>query len=66
LQQSELTNPDTDSVRQLQDEYNRKLSTYDANHPDMYRVAYSDGSLSDMVNLTRARDAAKTKVEDRS
>ncbi len=35
LQQSEATNPDADSVRQLQEEYNRKLATYDVNHPDM-------------------------------
>jgi hypothetical protein len=26
----------------------------------MYRVRRSDGSLTDMVNLTRARDAART------
>lgn len=35
LQQSQATNPDADSVRQLQEEYSRKLSTYDVNHPDM-------------------------------
>jgi uncharacterized protein involved in exopolysaccharide biosynthesis len=35
LQQNQAVNPDSDTLRQLQDEYNRKLSTYDANHPDM-------------------------------
>jgi polysaccharide biosynthesis transport protein len=35
LQQSQAVNPDNDTLRQLQDEYNRKLATYDANHPDM-------------------------------
>ena len=30
----------------------------DARWPGMWRVQLSDGSLSDMVNLTRARDAA--------
>ena len=29
----------------------------DAKHPGMYRVRLPDGSLSDMVNLTRAKDA---------
>ena len=29
----------------------------DANWPGMYRVRLSDGSLSDMVNLTRAKEA---------
>jgi hypothetical protein len=28
--------------------------------PKMYRVRKPDGSLTDMVNLTRARDAART------
>lgn len=31
---------------------------HDAVYPNMYRVVLPDGSLSDMVNLTRARDAA--------
>ena len=30
----------------------------DAIHPGMWRVVLPDGSLSDMANLTRARDAA--------
>ena len=30
----------------------------DAVYPDMWRVALTDGSLSDMTNLTRAKDAA--------
>jgi hypothetical protein len=29
----------------------------DARWPSMYRIRLSDGSLSDMVNLTRAKDA---------
>jgi hypothetical protein len=29
----------------------------DATYPQMWRVRYPDGSLSDMVNKTRARDA---------
>jgi hypothetical protein len=30
----------------------------DAKYPTMWRVKHPDGSLSDMVNLTRAKDAA--------
>jgi hypothetical protein len=30
----------------------------DANWPNMWRVRRADGSTSDMVNLTRAKDAA--------
>jgi hypothetical protein len=30
----------------------------DADHPGMWRVLHRDGSLSDMANLTRAKDAA--------
>jgi hypothetical protein len=30
----------------------------DAKYPTMWRVRHADGRLSDMVNLTRARDAA--------
>jgi hypothetical protein len=30
----------------------------DAKHPSMWRIRYPDGQLSDMVNLTRAKDAA--------
>jgi hypothetical protein len=29
----------------------------DAKWPDMYRLRFADGSLSDMINLTRAKDA---------
>jgi len=29
----------------------------DAKWPGMYRLVLGDGSLSDMINLTRARDA---------
>jgi hypothetical protein len=32
--------------------------TPDTKYPSMWRVRYPDGSLSDIVNLTRARDAA--------
>ena len=32
----------------------------DPDWPKMYRVRRPDGSLTDMVNLTRARDAATT------
>lgn len=31
----------------------------DPQYPSMWRVQRPDGSLSDMVNLTRARDAAR-------
>jgi hypothetical protein len=30
----------------------------DAKYPTLYRIRYPDGHLSDMVNLTRAKDAA--------
>lgn len=30
----------------------------DAVYPDMYRIKHPDGRLSDLVNLTRAKDAA--------
>ena len=45
LQQSEATNPDADSLRQLQDDYNRKLATYDVNHPDMIALKRQIDSL---------------------
>jgi uncharacterized protein involved in exopolysaccharide biosynthesis len=35
LQQSQATNPDAETLRQLQEEYHHKLATYDTNHPDM-------------------------------
>ena len=31
----------------------------DAKYPNMYRLKLPDGSLSDMVNLTRAKDALR-------
>lgn len=31
----------------------------DSVYPDMYRVHWSDGVVSDMVNITRARDAVQ-------
>jgi len=31
----------------------------DTKHPKMYRVRCPDGTLTDMVNLTRAKDAAR-------
>ena len=30
----------------------------DSKYSGMYRIRFSDGGLSDMVNLTRAKDAA--------
>jgi len=40
----------------------RKLTeiVQDDRHPSMWRVRRSDGSLSDMLNVTRARDAARS------
>ena len=35
----------------------------DPNGPNMYRVCCPDGSLTDMVNLTRAKDAASVLNE---
>jgi hypothetical protein len=35
----------------------------DPEWPAMYRVRGRDGSLTDMVNLTRARDAARCFAE---
>ena len=32
----------------------------DKTYPNMWRVKYSDGRLSDMVNRTRAKDAAQS------
>ena len=35
----------------------------DTIHPSMWRVQWPDGSLSDMANLTRAKDAAACFIE---
>jgi hypothetical protein len=35
----------------------------DDRYPTMWRVRYPDGSLSDMVNRTRAKDAALSLLE---
>jgi hypothetical protein len=35
----------------------------DANWPGMWRVRWRDGTLSDMVNLTRAKDAIACFLE---
>jgi hypothetical protein len=35
----------------------------DQQHPRMWRVRYPDGKLSDLVNRTRARDAASVAYE---
>jgi hypothetical protein len=35
----------------------------DADWPGMWRIAWPDGSLSDLVNLARAKDAAVAIVE---
>ena len=39
----------------------RKLAEIvpDLEYPSMWRIKLPDGSLSDMVNMTRARDAAR-------
>jgi hypothetical protein len=37
----------------------------DGRWPNMYRLRYPDGSLSDMVNLTRAKDALRSWEERR-
>jgi hypothetical protein len=33
----------------------------DAKYPNMYRLRLPDGTLSDMVNLRRAKDALRTR-----
>ena len=38
----------------------------DAKYPGMYRIRRPDGSLSDMVNLTRACDALRSFDEARA
>jgi hypothetical protein len=35
----------------------------DSTYPNMYRVRWPDGRLSDMVNLTRANDAVACFLE---
>jgi hypothetical protein len=35
----------------------------DVAHPGMWRVRWPDGRLSDMTNLTRAKDAAASFLE---
>jgi hypothetical protein len=35
----------------------------DERHPTMYRVVRPNGSLSDMVNLTRAKDALRCLID---
>jgi hypothetical protein len=35
----------------------------DATHPGMWRVLWPDGRLSDMTNLSRAKDAAAAFLE---
>jgi hypothetical protein len=37
----------------------------DVRYPDMYRLHWPDGEISDMVNLTRAKDAAAVLVRQR-
>lgn len=37
----------------------------DAKYPSMWRVRRADGSLSDMVNLARAKDAALSAARPR-
>jgi hypothetical protein len=37
----------------------------DSRYPSMYRVKLPDGSISDMINLTRAKDAALSLADAR-
>jgi hypothetical protein len=41
----------------------RPKAVQDAAYPNMYRVRWPDGRLSDMVNLTRANDAVACFLE---
>jgi hypothetical protein len=49
--------------RPLQMTFGRYTVVPDTEWPFMYRVRRPDGSLTDMVNLTRARDAARCFAE---
>ena len=49
--------------RDLQMTFGRYTVVPDPEFPAMYRIRRPDGSLTDMVNLTRARDAARHLAE---
>jgi hypothetical protein len=38
----------------------------DEKYPTMWRIHWADGEVSDMVNLTRAKDAASAGMTDRA
>ncbi len=63
LQQSQATNPDMDAVRQLQDEYNRKLATYDADHPDMIALKRQIDELQ-RTNGVPGGDSLQAQLEN--
>lgn len=44
----------------LNGRYSKFSVVPDAKYPTMWRVRFPDGTLSDMVNRTRAKDAALT------
>jgi hypothetical protein len=54
IRTEKTTEPRRDRARQL----DRRIGP-DAVYPGMYRIRLSDGSLSDMVNSTRAKDAVR-------
>jgi hypothetical protein len=45
-------------MMRLRPRYRSRSIEPDAVHTDMWRVRRMDGTLTDMVNLTRAKDAA--------
>jgi hypothetical protein len=51
-----VPNPETVTLRRKPPELDPRIVP-DAKYPGMYRIRRPDGSLSDMVNLARARDA---------
>ena len=57
--------PACKTYRLLYGRSRRPLATLvrDTRWPDMWRIAWPDGQFSDMVNLTRAKDAAATIAE---
>jgi succinoglycan biosynthesis transport protein ExoP len=63
LQQSQAANPDVDAVRQLQDEYNRKLATYDTNHPDMIALKRQIDELQ-RTNGVPGSDSLQAQLEN--
>ncbi len=57
--------PASKTYRLLYGRARRPLATVvpDTRWPDMWRIALPDGQLSDMVNLTRAKEAAVAIAE---